>query len=514
MARARPQPLPPFMEHLRSLLESAEVGRLIHDITSCRFTWKEGEPADPQPLGGIELFPCFTFYFQRKLLEIRGSIVSNLLSPSGEGLAHLIHLDLGGRRVSLSLTTSQAAFLLSPFHLRFLSMLFGRVILHFLALTPEGKRGLAAFTPYSLEEQVVAGYLQSLEATPCATIKLDAQDTPYIGSMLYRQADLKRCEIPGSPREESIIMAWRLFKRLLYYPIEGERLYTGFALMSPLRPLDYYRQHWPHLLLYREDNHVSLEEGLPALKQFLLNADGRFTFLALYGGRIVGLLQLHQVLPRQLISQRSWRSVMFLATISGRGRVSFWLPLKGRKSPRIPLSVLEYRHGHLHIPLFQDIFWRELEQQLRDICARCPHSGAFANLQRLLTLVRRGGHGAIFIIGATEAQLAGAELPLENQVFLTTPTPLEERWLRHLLGLSKSDGALIFNNRLEAVQFRARLKAAGPPLPVERDDLGSGMRHQVTREFTAHVPGVLGLTISQDGDISLYRHGTLVSRLY
>ena len=78
-----------------------------------------------------------------------------------------------------------------------LSILFGRLALHHLTLTPEGKKGLTSFTPYSLEEQVVAGYLRSLEWAPCATIKLDAQDNPYIGSMLHRAADLKRCEMPG-----------------------------------------------------------------------------------------------------------------------------------------------------------------------------------------------------------------------------------------------------------------------------------------------------------------------------
>ena len=79
---------------------------------------------------------------------------------------------------------------------------------------------------------MVAGYLQSLEWAPCATIKLDAQDNPYIGSMLHSSADLRRCEMPGGGREEAIIRAWRLFKRLLYYSVEGERLFTGFAFLS------------------------------------------------------------------------------------------------------------------------------------------------------------------------------------------------------------------------------------------------------------------------------------------
>ena len=97
---------------------------------------------------------------------------------------------------------------------------------------------------------------------------------------------------------------------------------------------------------------------------------------------------------------------------------------------------------------------------------------------------------------------------------LAQPVPFLEKWLRHLSGLAKSDGALLFNDHLEACQFRARLKATGVNLPPTRDDLGSGIRHQVTREFTAWGPEVLGICISQDGHISLYRQGKLVSRLY
>jgi DNA integrity scanning protein DisA with diadenylate cyclase activity len=99
-------------------------------------------------------------------------------------------------------------------------------------------------------------------------------------------------------------------------------------------------------------------------------------------------------------------------------------------------------------------------------------------------------------------------------VRLAQTVPLQERWLDHLVGLAKSDGATIFNDRLEACQFRVRLKPTNVCLLPDQDDLGSGMRHQVTREFSAFAPGVLGICISQDGHISLYRRGTLVSRLY
>ena len=96
-----------------------------------------------------------------------------------------------------------------------------------------------------------------------------------------------------------------------------------------------------------------------------------------------------------------------LATISSRGRVSFWVALKGRKNPRIRLSLLEYRQGHLHIPLFQDIFWQELERQLKGGLPRLPtpRGRDHAPSQGLLEVVRRSGHGAIFLLGLSQAQI-------------------------------------------------------------------------------------------------------------
>ncbi len=499
---------------LQALVTTPEVLRLINDITTCSVEWEDRpDLAGIEPPQGLPLFPCFTLHFARQLLEVKGIIYPNL-PQDGQGVSHLIRLELGGLPLYLRLHTAQTAFLLSPFHCRFLSMLFGRLVLHHLSLASQGKGVPLAFTPYSLEEQVVAGYLQSLEWAPCATIKLDAQDNPYIGSMLHTPADLRRCEMPGGGREEAIIRAWRLFKRLLYYSVEGERLFTGFALLSSDRPPEYYRRRWPSLLWYHEANYTSLDLGLQALKQFLLNADGRSTFLATYGGRIVGLLRLDRGTHRQLTSANAWRTVLPLATISHRGRVSFWIALKGRKNRQIPLSVLEYRHGHLHIPLFQEIFWQELERQLKEVCPDANLPDALLRLKTLLEMVRRSDHGAIFLLGLTQAQLEDTHTPIENQVRLAQCVPLHERWLDHILGLAKSDGATIFNDRLEACQFRARLKPTNVCLLPDTDDLGSGMRHQVTREFSASAPGVLGICISQDGHISLYRQGKLVSRLY
>jgi len=500
--------------HLQSLIGSPEVLRLVQDITTCTVDWETGRalPKEGKASRELELFPCFTMHFRERLLQVKGMISPNLPAEEG-GLCHLVSLELAGRQYTFRLVSSQT-YILSPFHLRFLSMLFGRLVLFHLVFFLDDKRNYPHFIPYSLEEQVVAGYLQSLRWAPCATIKLDAQDNPYIGSMLHSGRALRRCEMPGNPQEEALIRAWRLFKRLLYFSVEGGRLFTGFAFMPPLLLQNEPKDPWFSLLPYGEGCCLSLDEGVEVLKQFLLHANGRNTFLALKDSRVVGLLHLSRGGHRQLTSVRAWNTALPLASISSQGRVTFWVPLKGRQTPQIPLVILEYRHGHLRIPLFQDIFWLELERQLTEVCPRCHRPQSLTYLKRLLSEMRRGGHGGILILGWTGEQLASSEMAVENQVYLANPTPLEERWLPHLFGLAKSDGALLFNDRMEAVAFRARLKAVVTHLPPERDDLGSGMRHQVTRELTAYAPNLVGLTISQDGYISLYRRGRLISRLY
>jgi len=516
MAKTPGQTREILASRLLFLLTTPEVIRLVNDITTCSMEWLDRPDLEAlEASGGRELFPCFTAYLQRRPMEVRGVIFPNL-TENEHVIYHVIRLELADFQFFFRLRTTQTAFLLSPFHCRFLSMLFGRLVIMHLSPGAREDEGLHHFTPYSLEEQVVADYLQSLTQAPCATIKLDAQDNPYIGSMLYTAADLRRCGMLDKAREEAIIRGWRLFKRLLYYSVEGERLFTGFAIMTTYRSLEYYRQHWPSLLWFHEANFTPLDQGLQGLRQFLLNADGRSTFLATYNSRIVGLLKLTQGTHRQLTTAAAWRAVLPLATISHRGRVSFWVALKGRKNPRIRLSLLEYRQGHLHIPLFQDIFWQELERHLKEVCPGCdlPRGGTLPRLKSLLEIVRRSGHGAIFLLGLTQSQLHDPHNPMENQVHLGHPVPLAEPWLQHLVGLAKSDGAVIFNDRLEACQFRARLKPANICLLPDKDDLGSGMRHQVTREFSAYAPGVLGVCVSQDSHISLYRQGKLVSRLY
>ena len=281
MARTHVQTREFLASRLDFLITTPEVLRLVHDITTCTVEWLDHPDLEAlEASGGRELFPCFTTYLQRHLMEVRGVIYPNL-TENEHVIYHVIRLDLADFQFFFRLRTTQTAFLLSPFHCRFLSMLFGRLVIQHLSLAAREQEGLYPFTPYSLEEQVVADYLQSLTQAPCATIKLDAQDNPYIGSMLYTAADLRRCGMLDKGREEAIIRAWRLFKRLLYYSVEGERLFTGFAILTNYRPLSYYRQRWPSLLWFHEANYTSLDQGLQGLRQFLLNADGRSTFLAM-----------------------------------------------------------------------------------------------------------------------------------------------------------------------------------------------------------------------------------------
>ncbi|MGA9755992.1 MAG: hypothetical protein WBV23_12720, partial [Desulfobaccales bacterium] len=338
MARTHVQTREFLASRLDFLINTPEVLRLVNDITTCTVEWEDHPDLEAlEQAGGRELFPCFTTYLQRHPMEVRGVIYPNL-TENEHVISHVIRLDLADFQFFFRLRTTQTAFLLSPFHCRFLSMLFGRLVIQHLSLAAREQEGFYPFTPYSLEEQVVADYLQSLTQAPCATIKLDAQDNPYIGSMLYTAADLRRCGMLDKVREEAIIRAWRLFKRLLYYSVEGERLFTGFAILTNYRPLEYYRQRWPSLLWFHEANYTALDQGLQGLRQFLLNADGRSTFLASYNSRIVGLLKFTQGTHRQLATTIAWRTVLPLATISHRGQVSFWVALKGRKNPRIRLS--------------------------------------------------------------------------------------------------------------------------------------------------------------------------------
>jgi hypothetical protein len=501
-----------------SLIASTEVNRLLADITNCTLNRDDmaSDAWNVPAKGGVELFPFLTVQTRRRQLAISGTLFPNQEETSTGTLYHLIRLQLGDEINYFKLSTSQSSFLLSPFHCRFISIVFG--LSWFYALAVQAgvvQQDFLAFAPYSLEEQVIARYMQSLIWIPCATVKLDAQDNPYIGTRLYTVADLKRCEIPGSSAEESLIRGWRLFKRLLQYSIEGERIFTGFAFLPPHKSLEEQQRRWPNLLLYHPSHQVLLNEGIEAIKQLLLNADGRTTFLSVYQYRIVGVLNLPEGTQRQLTTVKSWRDALPLASISRQGRFNFWLALKGRHSSRIPLSLLEYRHDRLQIPLFQDVFWQELERQLLVICPNCRYPEVLQQLKQLLRGLRTYARGSILLIGLTAAKLQEPYVPIENEVRLAQPTPLQPQWSAILLGLAKPDGAVIMNEKLEVTHFGARLKATGLQLPpLAGDELGSGTRHQATREFTAYYPEILGLCISTDGPVSLYRSGRLINRLY
>ena len=508
-----------LLQSYLSLIGSTEFNRLLEDITTCnldRVDIPADSPDSAALKGGVELFPFLSVQTRRHQLLIQGSLFPNQEDETNRSLYHLIRLQLGQEQIYYKLTTPQSSFLLSPFHCRFISILFGLSWFYALAVqTGSVQKDFLAFAPYSLEEQVIARYLQSLVWIPCATVKLDTQDNPYIATRLYTPADLKRCEIPGSSAEESIIRGLRLFKRLLYLTIEGERIFTGFAFLPPHKSLPEQQRRWPNLLLYHENHRPLLHEGIDSIKQLLLNADGRTTFLAVYQDRLVGVLRLPEGTQRQLITVGAWRDSLPLASISRLGRFNFWLALKGRHSKRIPLSLLEYRHDRLQIPLFQEVFWQELERQLHTICPHCQYPEVLQQFKQILQGLRTYARGGILLIGLSAAKFQEPYIPVENEVRLEQPTPLQSKWSAIILGLAKPDGAVIINEKMEVTHFGARLKATGLQLPpLAGDDLGSGTRHQATREFTAYYPDVVGLCISTDGPVSLYRAGNLISRLY
>jgi hypothetical protein len=135
---------------LNFLITTPEVLRLVHYITTCSVEWLAHPDLEALgQSGGRELFPCITTYLQRHLREVRGVIHPNL-TENEHVIYHVIQLDLADFQFFFRLRTTQTAFLLSPFHCRFLSMLFGRLVIQHLTLAAQEQEGLRPFTAYSL----------------------------------------------------------------------------------------------------------------------------------------------------------------------------------------------------------------------------------------------------------------------------------------------------------------------------------------------------------------------------
>ncbi len=178
---------------------------------------------------------------------------------------------------------------------------------------------------------MVAGYLQSLEWAPCATIKLDAQDNHYIGSMLHSSADLRRCEMPGSGRERPSsgpgacssacsITRWR---------VNG---FTPASSSSPPTGLWHITASGGRRCSGSTKTTHFSRPGAASPEAVPPECRRPQHLSAMYRGQIVGLLELTQGTHRQLTSPQAWRSVLPLSTISNRGRVSFWVPCGATKT--------------------------------------------------------------------------------------------------------------------------------------------------------------------------------------
>ena len=72
--------------------------------------------------------------------------------------------------------------------------------------------------------------------------------------------------------------------------------------------------------------------------------------------------------------------------------------------------------------------------------------------------------------------------------------------------LGRTDGAVIFNRMLELVAFAAKLKPANQNFPPDcREFLKPrGTRHRSTANAVQRMSSGLGITISQDGDVTLF----------
>jgi hypothetical protein len=80
MARALAQTREFLASRLNFLITTPEVLRLVYDITTCSVEWLDHPDLEAlEHSGGRELFPCFTTYLQRHLMEVRGVIYPNLI---------------------------------------------------------------------------------------------------------------------------------------------------------------------------------------------------------------------------------------------------------------------------------------------------------------------------------------------------------------------------------------------------------------------------------------------------
>ena len=74
--------------------------------------------------------------------------------------------------------------------------------------------------------------------------------------------------------------------------------------------------------------------------------------------------------------------------------------------------------------------------------------------------------------------------------------------------LSQIDGAVIFHQQLEPVAFAAKLKSLPEckSLPESCEDFlkSKGMRHRSTAIAVHRMGGGIGITISEDGDVTLF----------
>jgi hypothetical protein len=72
--------------------------------------------------------------------------------------------------------------------------------------------------------------------------------------------------------------------------------------------------------------------------------------------------------------------------------------------------------------------------------------------------------------------------------------------IRMIVNLSRTDGAVIFDDRLTAISAATFIKASG------RSENIGGARHRAAQSFIQQYPASIAITISQDGDVSLFQN--------
>ena len=237
---------------LRSLVTTPEVLRLINDITTCTVEWEEPAGFDRHRAGpGPAPLPLFHPAFrpppaggQRDHLSQPAPGRSRGVPPDPPGAG-------GPAPVPAAFAPGRPRFCFLPFTAVFSACCSGAWCCTTCPWPPRGKGSPCPSPPIPWRSRWWRAISRAWSGRPAPPSSWTPRTILTSAPCCTPRRICGAARCPASGREEAVIRAWRLFKRLLYYSVEGERLFTGFAILSSDRPLEYYRQRWPSLLWYR-----------------------------------------------------------------------------------------------------------------------------------------------------------------------------------------------------------------------------------------------------------------------